>query len=627
MATDDSLPEDVGNLSPAHSFSTTLSSTQSSAQAVSPVPIKLSASIRHPSFIQTPNGIIPAKAGTAPSPSTPPLNGCSKRIMCCRNVIPHKAPITSRSQTTPALPGEGPDTTLDQYSLFDFKNYAAGRFPDRVIIPAATPTNHTPIRWTLFKLIFCVVSSASRGTHACKSIDFYGIPPAGAEMVHIEYVEEIFPEVVAISGCFDRGDELLIRVGCGLEWSCKRHLDTIYTVYVCRYKPAGQYFNMPIKTLDPPILCEQMLEAVGAARDLVAGRQPGSSPRSLDVDEMRNQTVQHQGLMREDRIAEFVVNQRALIEKKAEIMHPRILKPEDRVNAEAILIPPNRRPQEMIPPKGATQKFTPQIATPKNISPNKGYSEPWGPNGERLQKCSKQKRYLPPEDFDINLKTGTYYGHCRSLDEDEEGDEEDGTRARTKMWINYVRDNLTAPPLNDFPVPKPLFPYELSKVENIALPADAGHLDEDVYFKFTKKEELKKIRARMVGFLEEHLRLFEGMKRVVMVLDCGCYRFKGERRFVAPYPERMDGEQREGWGKIVKWTRRVGDEYQRLHPEFTFLDLGIKVMINSINADEKKAVFDFSIAPYTTYHALSSRETSMWVSAASTKFKPDRIGI
>lgn len=331
--------------------------------------------------------------------------------MCCRNVVPHKAPITFKNQTTPTLPGEGPDNTLNQYSLLDFREYAAGRFPDRVIIPAATPTNNTPILWTLFKLIFCVVSSASRGSHACKSIDFYGIPPSGAEMVHIEYVEEIFPEVVAISDCFDRRDELLVRAGCGLEWSCKRHLDTIYTVYVCHHKPAGQSFNRPIKTFDVPISREQILEVVGAARDLAAGRQPGGLTRSLG--EMRNQAMQHQGLVREDRTAEFVVNQQSLIEKKAETMRPNILKPEDRVNAEAFLNPPNRIPQEMTPQKVATQMVTPQKATPKNTSPHKGYNEPWGPNGERLQKCSKQKRYLPPEDFDINLKTGTYYGHCR----------------------------------------------------------------------------------------------------------------------------------------------------------------------------------------------------------------------
>ncbi|EPE33344.1 hypothetical protein GLAREA_06356 [Glarea lozoyensis ATCC 20868] len=178
----------------------------------------------------------PDPAPSAAPPQSPRSTCASQitRVMCCPNIIlrPPKTAIINPPPT---------ETPPDHPILTWFASYCAGKWPARIA--------SSPIPWSSYTSIFGIAHFESRKAKACTAITIYAISHTdGAELIQIP--EEEFLEVVGNAMAASMKDECLVRKGGGLEWACKRHLDTVYTLYFCVYQERAPV--MPVKVLMAP---------------------------------------------------------------------------------------------------------------------------------------------------------------------------------------------------------------------------------------------------------------------------------------------------------------------------------------------------------------------------------------
>jgi hypothetical protein len=152
------------------------------------------------------------------SPSIPPPRKGPAKILCCANTQEHKNKVENDEDT--------------QIILDEFKEQVGGFAPMR------RADFSRPIPWSSYIHIFAVVSNGSRGTKKFKGMNLYGYAEhrkRGKELVQIP--EKSMLEIVGAQKAKTMEKACLIRRPGGLELFCKKHLDTIYTVYlVCWQK-------------------------------------------------------------------------------------------------------------------------------------------------------------------------------------------------------------------------------------------------------------------------------------------------------------------------------------------------------------------------------------------------------
>jgi nitrous oxide reductase accessory protein NosL len=153
------------------------------------------------------------------------LRNSPQKILCCSKVQHYKTPISNNPE--------------NQEALDWFKVACGGNLPNDTHDPSKR------VFWWAYKELYCVVSNGSRGSKKFKAVNFYGLSitaPGGKEVQKVTLIPESTVlaekiEVVGASKAKDaagRGIPCLVRAQGGMELSCKKHLDTIYTVYRVR---------------------------------------------------------------------------------------------------------------------------------------------------------------------------------------------------------------------------------------------------------------------------------------------------------------------------------------------------------------------------------------------------------
>jgi hypothetical protein len=154
-------------------------------------------------------------------------------------------------------------------------------------------------------------------------------------------------------------DECLVRVGGGLEWKCKIHLDTVYTTWVARYQPKRPQMYL----MSPPRLPIVTVTESGSNSGSSASEHPTAAPASA--------------------------------------MPPVVAKPP--------MMQPPPKPHIPIPKKTAGPG---RGIKRKTMEPSPLSQVATAEDGTLMKKCSKHKRMFPVSDFDEKLP-GQLYGHCR----------------------------------------------------------------------------------------------------------------------------------------------------------------------------------------------------------------------
>ncbi|CAG8978543.1 hypothetical protein HYALB_00012274 [Hymenoscyphus albidus] len=287
------------------------------------------------------------------------------KIMCCDN----NSTLTLHQHSLP------PSALPDKEDIESFRQFAVGKNPDRV------ESVLQPIPWSSYELIFVVCTFASRCSKSWIRTDMYAVSDVfGPELIQIPSGNGVqWPPVLGSTQGNAMEGECLVRVSGGLEFRCRRHLDYIYTLYQVVYKEAVQ----------PPILFPYPIdrEAIRASASInskvIEALEPLFQPVNFNLPPTQNRN-------------------------QTEIPTP----------TPPHIPSPNPFPSSPIStptttPRKHQRNTNLESTTPQRTASPLGVFQ-IGEDGKRYKKCSKHKRFLPEESFDINLKTGMLYGHCRS---------------------------------------------------------------------------------------------------------------------------------------------------------------------------------------------------------------------
>ncbi|KAG9235197.1 hypothetical protein BJ875DRAFT_483483 [Amylocarpus encephaloides] len=371
-------------------------------------------------------GPAPSSSKTLISPP-PQKQGSPTQIMCCANVRIH------RSNALQRVPDTSDHQDLRHIIVEDFRKYASGKLPDRVEDP------EVPVPWDEYVYIYAIAQHASRRPRSCKDTTIYAVTEYhGPELVQIP--EEKWLTIIGMSMVKTQYEKCLVRQGGGVEYSCKKHLDTVYTVYLCEYRPAKP---SPVQ----PLIYPQPVRARGRGRPLGVKNGEGQKAQQQRLSmppPSRPQTPQQQTSIKSP--IKKVSNSMSMAQSQLHSQPPNPPQKQSTSKPPSIVLP--RQPENPSTPtkqtskKGTTtaplktpssggkhagtlQQLMAKTATPPSKFHSQGayLNKPTGradpmyataEDGTALKKCSKHKKYKVVGDFDICKKTGELYGHCRS---------------------------------------------------------------------------------------------------------------------------------------------------------------------------------------------------------------------
>lgn len=160
---------------------------------------------------------------TSPASPPPPPKSLNK-VLCCSQLAP----------TRPRYDGNLDEASLRNIAdLEDFQTLLAGEYPTRRADPSQ------PFSWSWVFRIYLVSRYHSRGSKECKGSSVYAfqnIPHRSGEELILVPNSKFLPEVVGSRAAMTAKEPCLIRQLGQLELSCKRHLDTTYTLSLLHYQ-------------------------------------------------------------------------------------------------------------------------------------------------------------------------------------------------------------------------------------------------------------------------------------------------------------------------------------------------------------------------------------------------------
>jgi hypothetical protein len=279
--------------------------------------------------------------------TVPPISPGGKpgsRVMCCANILLRPQKTCDHLN----ICEQSDNTESDRPILEEFRNYCAGQKPDHV------EDSSYPIPWEEYSYIYGVAHFESRKAKACTAVNIYAVSNLnGPEFVQIP--QDAYLEVVGRSMAEKMTTECLVRQSGGLEYSCKRHLDTVYTTYLCKYQ-------------------EQLVP-----------KRPIAMPRKVLMAPPRKPPMM---------VAKAITN------------YPSLQPPISTTKPRTPSNPPTKLNITSMA-KGTKRK---------TIEPSPLSTVETADDGIRMKMCSKHKKLFPESDFDERLP-GVLYGHCRRCQE------------------------------------------------------------------------------------------------------------------------------------------------------------------------------------------------------------------
>ncbi|RDL38690.1 uncharacterized protein BP5553_03030 [Venustampulla echinocandica] len=337
------------------------------------------------------------------------------RIMCCNKVV---------TRTTHMGQMEAESAVLE--ALTEFKEHASGLMPDRVLDPSQR------IPWESFEFIVGIIGSSSRGSKQVRGGGFYAMSKSGgsgvSELVQIPI--RCLPVIIHSVHSLDTQVECLVRSVGGLELRCQRHLDTNFTLYLARYNPPRPINEGLVQAPPNNSNCSR----VNALGVLPYSNDPQlnefrhrNSRTMLDIEKARLQAESVRISAPNVPPNKPTREANSARRKETYLAVPRTARGKSPVVPRSPKTPANKTPQTLAAdtPKAPAKKVPKPPATkPPNTRANKinnpasqnvvpsGPAQQEGPPG--MMKCSKMRRFLPQDQFDINPNTGNYYKHCRA---------------------------------------------------------------------------------------------------------------------------------------------------------------------------------------------------------------------
>jgi len=336
-------------------------------------------------------------------PNTDPDNGFSssqnplRKIFCCSNVNHHKIPISNNPAS--------------QKALNTFVAESGGALPHDV------HGSSKKVYWWAFREIYGVVSHASRGSKKVKAVNFYGISiRRETKIVTLIPESAVQAEEIEVVGARKARDPAggkrytcLLREEGGMELSCKRHLDTIYTVYRVHYQGIQAVIGLRreenTKEADPPAQLRR--EYMQSNKELMVNLDPQLLTISQSLRPVSEST-------RLKSMASKALGKKPLeAEKRPPVSTTGLRTPSQ--TPEPIRPPPSIASAWSIktPSSFGTPGSTPPPTTSASLpTANSKPDTPSIPAEVKMVKCPRHIWLVPETDFGINPKTQQTYKWC-----------------------------------------------------------------------------------------------------------------------------------------------------------------------------------------------------------------------